>query len=35
VSGRFVAQRRDDVEETAIRPVVIPPVLADQLDGHD
>src|SRR4029453_13042748 len=33
-AGDLVTEGRDDVEKTAIRPVVVRPVFADQVDGH-
>jgi len=34
-TGGVIPERGDDVEEPAIRPVMVRPVLADQLDRHD
>src|SRR5207302_10994312 len=34
-AGGLVPERGDNAEEPAIRPVMVRPVLADQLDGHD
>src|SRR6516164_5055464 len=34
-AGGILAERGDDVEEPAIRPVMIGPVLANQVDAHD